>query len=209
MPVSHRARSIKALFAVAATIGVAAVTAYICHSKSAPAPPEPLIPAQKDVQSVDTIEAREPGIGQDVSLGRVLGTNNPAIPPMTMPPVGRPPGEEDTPDLNTPAAAVYSVLTLIDQDATDKLAACFIEETQDTASNLYRRYLGHPIELADVVEDGESALVIWNATVHTEFSLDGTSRSPGETMTLTTRLVRVEDVWKLLRLHEGRKDVSQ
>ena len=79
MPVSHRAKSITVLFAMAATIGVAAVTAYIYHWKSAPVPPEPLTLAQKDVQSVGLVEAQEPGIGQDVSLGRVLGTNNPAI----------------------------------------------------------------------------------------------------------------------------------
>jgi hypothetical protein len=117
--------------------------------------------------------------------------------------VGRQPGEDEGPDLSTPTAAVHSVLSLIDQDATDKLASCFVGKEADMAGGLYRRYLGLPVELVDVFEDAESAVVTWNAAVHTAFSLDGRSRLTGEKMTLTTRLSKVEDLWKLLRLHEG------
>ncbi|MEA3227027.1 MAG: hypothetical protein U9Q07_13835 [Planctomycetota bacterium] len=209
MPALRKAGRIKLAFAVAGAIGVVSVATYVCRLKSVSTPQRLPTPAQTDGQSEDQIDAGEPAIGEEVSLGRILGTNNPAVPPFGMP-VGRPPGEADTPDLSTPAAAVHSVLSLIDQAATGKLTACFAKATAATAAgNLYPRCLGHPIELVEVVEDGESALVIWNATVHTEFSLDGTSRSQGEKMTLTTRLVRIEDVWKLLRLHEGGKDGSQ
>ena len=153
-------------------------------------------------QSADQTDSEESLLGEEVPLGSFLGCNKPALPPMTMP-VGRPPGGADTPDLSSPAVALHSVLSLVDQAATDKLAPCFIEQTQDMASNLYPRYLGPPVELVDVVEEGESAGVIWNATVHTQFSLDGRDRSPGETITLTTRLLRVEGLWKILKLHDG------
>jgi hypothetical protein len=65
------------------------------------------------------------------------------------------------------------------------------------------------VGLVEVIEEDESAEVIWNATVHTVFSLNGRKWSPGEKMTLTTRLVRVEGLWKLLKLHEGNEDGSQ
>jgi hypothetical protein len=123
--------------------------------------------------------------------------------------VGSPPGEADSPDLSTPAAAVYSVLSLIDQAATDKLAPCFIEKTEDTVGNLYPRYLGHPVELVEMIEEDEYAEVIWNATVHTMFSLDGRNWSPGETMMLKTTLVRVEGLWKISKLHDRGKDGPQ
>jgi hypothetical protein len=104
---------------------------------------------------------------------------------------------------------VYSVLSLIDQAKTDKLAPCFVEKTEDTVGKLYPHYLGHPVELVEVNEEDEYAEVIWNATVHTIFSLNGRNWSPGETMMLKTALVRVEGLWKISELHNGGKDVSQ
>lgn len=201
MPVFHKAKRIRVVLGVVAAIGIASVIAYVRHRGSAP---ERLpAPELMNTQSADQIDDEELSSGEQVSLGRLLGSNNPAIPPLTMP-VPRPPSEDEGPDLSTPASAVYSVLSLIDQAATDKLAGCFVEAAPATAAgNLYPRYLGQPVELVDVVEAGESATVIWNATVHTEFSLDGTSRPPGETMRLTTRVVRAEDVWKLIKLHDG------
>ncbi|MBL7189141.1 MAG: hypothetical protein ISS70_22670 [Phycisphaerae bacterium] len=202
MPVSRKAGRIKLAFAVAGAIGVVSVIAYVCRLKSVPTAQRLPPPAQTDGQSSDQIDAEEPAIGEEVSLGRILGTNNPAVPPFGMP-SGRPPGEADTPDLSTPAVAVYTVLSLLDQDATERLAGCFVEETAGTASDLYPRYLGHPVELVEVIEEGESAGVIWHATVHTQFSMDGGSRSQGETITLTTRLLLVDGLWKILKLHDG------
>ncbi len=208
MPSLWKARTAKVIFGVTGAMGVISMTAYIYHLKSAPTFQRLSTTVQPDSQSLDQIDGEESSFGAQVPLGSILGCNNPALPPVIMS-VGRPPGEADTPDLSTPPVAVHSVLSLIDQAATDKLTLCFIEEAGDTASNLYPRYLGHPVELVDVIEEGESAGVIWNATVHTEFSLDGGSRSPGETITLTTRLLRVEGLWKLLKLHDGVKDGPQ
>jgi hypothetical protein len=97
----------------------------------------------------------------------------------------------------------------MDRDATDKLAQCLFKETGGPVSNLYPRYLGPPVGLQGVIEDDQSAKVTWNATVHTEFSCRGRHWSPGETMTLTARLVRAEGLWKLQQLHEGDKDGPQ
>lgn len=204
MPVFHKAKRIRVVLGVVAAIGIASVIAYVRHRGSA----SERLPAPElmNTQSADQIDDEELSSGEQVSLGRLLGSNNQAIPPLTMP-VPRPPSEDEGPDLSTPAGAVYSVLSLIDQAETDKLAGCFIEGTAaTTAGNLYPSYLGHPVELVEVVEDGESTTVIWNATVHTEFSLNGTSRSPGETIKLTTRVVRAEDRWKLIALHDGVED---
>lgn len=201
MPVLRKARSVRVLFVVAAGVSGALAVAYVYRSKS----PATLDPAadlvSADAQSTARNDVNEASDGERVSLGRVLGTNNPAVPPVTMP-VGRARGRDEGPDLGTPAAAVHSVLSLMDQGATDRLGGCFVDEAEDMGGSLYPRYLGYPVELVDVVEDGDSAAVVWNATVHTRFSLDGTERSAGETLTLTTRLVRVEGLWKLLKLHE-------
>jgi hypothetical protein len=123
--------------------------------------------------------------------------------------VGRTVDQTDSPDLRTPAAAVYSVLSLIDQDKTDKLAPCFIEKPEDAIGKLYPRYLSRPVELVEVNEEDDYAEVIWNATVHTKFFLDGRDWSPGETMLLKTRLVYAEGLWKLLKLYDRGKDVPQ
>jgi hypothetical protein len=208
MPVLRKARKIKVLFAVVGIIGIILITTYVYSVKSVTTSRQLSDPMQMDSQSVDQIESREPSSSEPLPLGRLLGSNNPAIPPMTMP-LGHPPSQGDAPDLSTPAEAVYSVLSLIDQAATDKLAPCFVEEIEEPVSTLYPNYLGHPVELVEVIEKDESAEVIWNATVHTVFSLDGKNWSPGETMTLTTKLVCVEGLWKLLKLHEGNEDVSQ
>ncbi len=208
MPVLRKARKIKALFAVTGTIGIISVTVYVYHLKLVPTSQRLSAPVQTDSQSVDQTDGKKSSFSEQLPLGSLLGYNKPAFPPIVMP-VGRQPGQADTPDLSTPAVAVYSVLSLIDQAKTDKLAACFIEETEDTVGNLYPRYLGHPVELVEVAEEGEYAEVIWNASVHTMFSLDGRDWFPGETMILKTRLARVEGLWKLLKLYDGGKDGPQ
>ncbi|MEN6428822.1 MAG: hypothetical protein ABFE13_26035, partial [Phycisphaerales bacterium] len=134
--------------------------------------------------------------------------NQPAPPPITFF-VGRSPDEPGVPDLSTPAAAVQTILFLIDQGTTDKLALCLLEETDDAVSDLYPRYLGQPVGLVEVIEDAESAKVVWEAAVHTAFSLHGKRWSPGETITLTARVVQVEGLWKLVQLHEGDEDDTQ
>ena len=208
MPALRKARRIKVILAVAGVIGVVSVAAYVHHLKSAPTLQRLSAPVQTDSQFADQTDGKESSFSEQLPLGSLLGYNKPALPPIIMH-VGRPPGQADSPDLSTPAAAVYSVLSLIDQAKTDKLAPCFIEKPEDTVGNLYPRYLGHPVELVEMVEEDEYAEVIWNAMVHTVFSLDGRNWSPGETMMLKTTLVRVEGLWKISELHDRGKDGLQ
>jgi hypothetical protein len=208
MPALRKARKIKVILAVTGAIGVVTVIAYVYHLKSVPTLQQLSAPVQTDGQSVDQTDGKESSFSEQLPLGSLLGYNKPAIPPMVIP-LGRPPDQADTPDLSSPAAAVYSVLFLIDQAKIDKLAPCFIEKSEDTVNNLYPRYLGHQIELVEVIEEDDYAEVIWNATVHTMFSLDGRNWSPGETMMLKTTLIRVEGLWKLLKLHDRGKDGPQ
>lgn len=205
MLVLFKARKIKVILAVAGAIGIVSVAAYVHYLKSAPTLQRLSDPVQTDNQSEDQTDDKESSFSEQLPLGSLLGYNKPAVPPIIMH-VGRPPSQAESPDLSTPAAAVYSVLSLIDQAATDKLAPCFIEKTEDTAGNLYPRYLGHPVELVEMAEEGENAEVIWNATVHTMFSLDGRDWSQGETMMLKTTLVRVEGLWKISELNDRGKD---
>ncbi len=65
------------------------------------------------------------------------------------------------------------------------------------------------VRARQVMEEDQRAKVVWDATVHTEFSWRGKRRTPGETITLTARLVRVEGLWKLVQLHEGDDDDPQ
>ena len=121
MPVLRKARKIKVILAVTGAIGIVSVAAYVHHLKSIPVLQRLSAPVQTDGQSVDQTDGKESSFSEQLPLGSLLGYNKSAIPPIIMH-VGRPPGEANTPDLSTPAAAVYSVLSLIDQAKTDKLA---------------------------------------------------------------------------------------
>ena len=116
--------------------------------------------------------------------------------------VGDPFSGVPTTDLRTPEATVYSFLALIDQGATDQLPECLAEGTQIPADDPYPRYLGHPIRLVEVANSGDAAQVRWEATAHTAFSYKGKDRLPGEFVPLSSRLVRVDGRWKLLKLDE-------
>jgi hypothetical protein len=159
-------------------------------------------------QPTEHADGNEPLTGHLPPLGSVLGYNRPAPPPTGLS-IGPAPGEADTPDLSTPAMAVYAILLLIDQGATDKLPSCLHQEAEDPLGDLYPRYLGHPVGLVEVIEEDESARVIWDATVHTTFSRHGREWSSGETVTLTAQLVQIDGFWKLARLHEGEEDGDQ
>jgi len=170
----------KAMVAAIGVVGLVLAIVLVYHLKPPPIAQEPVVAASGDSHPLDQTDSEETASGEGISLGSLLGINKPAPPPIVFY-VGRPPGEADAPDLSTPAVAVHSVLSLIDEGATDKLAPCFVKQIEDTVSELYPNYLGPPVELVEVVKEGESAEVVWKATVHTEFSLDGTQRSPGET----------------------------
>ncbi len=116
--------------------------------------------------------------------------------------MGDPFSDLPTVDLTTPEAAVYSFLTLIDQGATDQLDECFAEGHEVAADGPYPRYLGRPARLVEVTADGDTARVLWEAQVHTPFTHKGRSCSAGEFVPLSSRLVRMDGSWKLLKLDE-------
>lgn len=148
-----------------------------------------------DAVPAAAVDGNDSLLGDSSLLAGALGCNQPAPPPISWG-IG-PPSDANTPDLSSPAMAVYSVLSLIDRDATDALPQCFVGESEGPPSDLYPRYVGQPIGLVDIIEDEESAEVVWEATVHTAFSRDGKDWSPGELVTLTTHLVRIDGVWRL------------
>jgi hypothetical protein len=183
------------------------VAAYVFRMRSLPAPPPSPTPVQDDVETQISHPAESAGSSLLVDapiIGKLRALTD--VEKISTPPVGislgRRPGEADDPDLSTPAVAVYEVLALIDRGATDRLGPCFVPGAQDLTSGLYPRYLGPPIEVVEVAEEGDRARVYWNATVHTGFTLEGKKRSPGETVRLETRLVHIDGVWKLAQLHE-------
>ncbi len=191
-----KARAVKVVFAAAGIAGVALAIAWLYRSGPPSVPPEAASVPQADERTVtlgDTPLVSELRSTDDARSGPV---------PAVLFGIGRP-DADDAPDLSTPAQAVYSVLELLDRSDTEALSRCFCDGVPDANESPYPRYVGPPVELADVVEEGNAATVVWTATVHTEFSLDGASRAPGETVTLITRLVRVEGLWKLARLHDG------
>jgi RNA polymerase sigma-70 factor (ECF subfamily) len=126
----------------------------------------------------------------------------PAFPGMGGIAVGDPFSDVPTADLRTPEAVVYSFLALIDQGAADQLQACLADGAEVAADDPFPRYLGYPIRLVEVMQKGDAAQVRWEATVHTPFSCRGRDYLPGESVALSSRLVRMDGLWKLLKLDE-------
>jgi len=201
----RHARVVGVVLAVAGIVAIAWVVVYLDRLESPLLAPEVLAPESAESVQIDSNEAAS---GEFLPLGVVLGVNSPAPPPVALG-IGPPPEGADAPDLSTPAAAVYSVLSLIDGGRTDEMAACFVDGTDDTGSDLYTSYLGQPVGLVDVEEDGDTAVVTWEATVHKPFARNAKQWPPGKTIALTTRLVQVDGLWKLTQLHNGIEDGSQ
>lgn len=198
----RKTRRLQAIAVATGATGLLVAIGYVYHLQSIGPVEPPSVPVSGESRSANQADGNQAPISEPLPLGSLLGCNRPAPPPASIS-VGRSSEQIGTPDLSTPAATVYTVLSLLDQDAAGKLAPCLLEETGNPVSRLYPRYLGPPVGLGEVIEDDQSAKVIWNATAHTEFSRRGRHWSPGETITLTARLVRVEGLWKLEELHEG------
>lgn len=158
----------------------------------------------QEVQTAPETAANDPTEGEPIPLGSRFGCNSPAAPPILF--LGPPPRDVNDPDLSTPAAAIQTILSLVDRGATDKLASCVLEEAKSGPDGLYPRYLGQPVGLVEVVEEDDRATVVWEAAVHTGFALQGKRRLAGQTMTVTSRLLRVDGLWKLSQWHEGDED---
>jgi hypothetical protein len=208
MPELRKTRKFQGIAVATGTTGLLVLIGYVYHLQSIGPVEPPFVPVSGESRSANQADGNQTSISEPLPLGSLLGCNRPAPPPASIS-VGRSSEQIDTPDLSTPAATVYTVLSLLDQGATGRLAPCLFEETEDRVSNLYPRYLGHSVGLQEVIEDSQSAKVTWNATVHTEFSRRGRHWSPGETITLTARLVRVGGLWKLQQLHDGDEDGPQ
>ncbi len=191
-----KARAVKVVFAAAGVAGVAWAIACLCRPGPAGVPPEAAPVPQADGQNMT--------LGDTPLVGELRSTDDARSGPVpaVLFGIGRPEAD-DAPDLSTPAQAVYSILELLDRGSAEALSQCFCDSVPEANESLYPCCLGPPIELVDAVEEGDAATVLWTATVHTGFSLDGRNRSPGETVTLTTRLARVEGLWKLLKLCNG------
>ena len=221
-----KAGAIKALFATAGVVGVVTVGTYVHHSRSAPPPEVPATSVsvgrpvgsqrgqagsarggQAAVAEAPALIAASEAGGADVALPEepTLGPFGPAEEPgfggaMAMGlQVG---GGEDAVDLSTPAAAVYSLLTLIDEGDTDQLELCLVEEDANVTDGPYPRYVGQPIRLVDIVEDDQIATVQWEATTHTPFRRAGRNWSPGEYVPFTSHLIQDDGLWKLAAFME-------
>jgi hypothetical protein len=204
----RKTRSLQRIAALAGAIGSVVVIGYMYRVPSRSPVESPPVPVPAESRSANQADGNQASVRGPLLLGSVLGYNSPAPPPASIS-VGRSSEETGTADLSTPGTAVYSVLSLIDQGATGKLAPCRCGETGEPVSNLYPRYLGPPVGLGEVIEEGQSAKVVWDATVHTEFSRRDKRWTPGETITLTARLVRVKGLWRLQQLHEEDEDDPQ
>jgi hypothetical protein len=197
---------VKTILGAVAIAGIFSMAAYVFHMRSLPAPPPSPTPVQDDTQTQASRRADSAGsslLGDAPLIGKLRGTDDvrAAAPPPIVFMVGRPDSDE-APDLSTPAQALHSVLELLGRGSTEALSQCFCDGTPDASEGLYPRYLGPPIEVVEVAEEGDTARVYWNATVRAGFTLGGMKRSPGETVGLETHLLRVDGVWKLARLHE-------
>ena len=221
-----KAGAVKALLATAGVVSVVTVGAYVHHSRSVP-PPE--VPATSvSVGPLVTAEGRQAGSAR---AGQAVATETPtpvAVPEAggtdvalpeepTLGPFGPAEepgfggavamgymvgGGEDAVDLSTPAAAVYSLLTLIDEGDTEQLDLCLVEEDANVTDGPYPRYVGQPIRLVDIFEDDQTATVQWEATTHTPFRRAGRNWSPGEYVPFTSRLILDDGLWKLAAFME-------
>ena len=205
VPSATKAGGVKTILGAVAITSIFSVAAYVFRMRSLPVPPQPP-PMQDDAETQTSRPADSAGsslLGDAPLVGKLLGSDDaraPAPPPIIFM-VGRR-DSDGGPDLSTPAQAVYSVLELLGRGSTEALSQCFRDAAPDANEGLYPRYLGPPVEVVEVAEEGDTASVYWNATVHTGFTFEAKRRSPGETVRLGTRLVRVDGVWKLARLYE-------
>jgi len=198
-----RLRNAELILLVLAAGGMVAVVSTVALLRH---PQVPAIPERQETLVSDPPSIDDSSVGEPLPLGSLFGCNRPAPPPVFFHmPSSR---DHEGPDLGTPAAALQTILSLIDKGAMSELAACMLEETDYVPDGLYPRCLGRPVGLVEVIEEDDCATVMWEAAVHTEFSVQGKRRSPGDTMMLTSRLVRVEGLWKLMQLHDGGEDGS-
>jgi hypothetical protein len=201
-----KAGTVKVVLAAVAVTSIFFAAAHVFRMRSLSISLPRPAPVQDDAEAQTSRPAGRTGsspFGDAPLIGTLRGTDDaraPAPPPIIFM-VGRR-DSDGAPDLSTPAQAVQSALELLGRGSAEALSQCFRDGTPDAGERLYPRYLGPPIEVVEVAEEDDTARVNWNATVRAGFVLEGKKRSPGETVRLETRLVRVDGVWKLARLYE-------
>ena len=201
-----KAGRVKVVLAPVAIASIFSVGAYVFRMRSLSAPPASPTPVQADGEAQTSRPAGRTGsspFGDAPLIGALRGADDARAP--APPPIIFMVGRRDSggaPDLSTPAQAVHSALELLGRGGAEALSQCFCDDTPDANEGLYPRYLGPPVEVVEVAEEGDTASVYWKATVHAGFTLEGKKRFPGETVRLETSLVRVEGFWKLTRLYE-------
>jgi hypothetical protein len=170
-----KAGRVKAALAAVAIASFFFVAAYVfrIRASSAPSP----TPAQGDAQAQTPRPADSAGsslLGDAPVIRMLRGADDARAdaPPPIIFMVGRR-DSDGAPDLSTPAQAVYSVLELLGRGRTEALSQCFRDAAPDANEGLYPRYLGPPVEVVEVAEEGDAARVYWNATVHAGFTLEG------------------------------------
>ncbi len=186
VPSATKAGMVKTVLAAVAIGSILSVAGYVFLMRSLPAPSPAPTPEQNDGQTQTSRLADTGGsslLGDGPAIHMLRGTDDvrAAAPPPIIFMVGHP-ESGGGPDLSTPAQAVHSALELLGRGNTEALSQCFRDATADANEGLYPRYLGPPIEVVEVAEEGDTARVYWNATVHTGFTLEGKKRSAGETV---------------------------
>jgi len=106
-------------------------------------------------------------------------------------------------DLSTPENAVHSLMTLVGQQARDGLEQFLAPGTGDMRNSPYLHCLGVPMEVTDVIQQGDTAQVTYIASVHTAFSAENTTWLPGESLMLTAHPIRSGDLWQVRELDAG------
>jgi RNA polymerase sigma-70 factor (ECF subfamily) len=216
---------LKTVLAVATVVAAVSAIGFVHHSRSPAPPAASSVPIAVNRQTVPESGTNRPSPAVRATSTRerqpqaettpvaataaTEQTREPVLRPFGPPEevvgmggmsVGDPFSGLPTADLTTPEAAVYSLLTLIDQGATDEWSECLAEGAEIAADSPFPRHLGFPIRLIEVVQDGDTAQVTWEATAHTPFSYKGRDRLPGESVPLSSPLIRVDGRWKILKL---------
>ncbi len=215
-----KASAVKALLATTGFVGVLSVGAYVHQLRPAASPEIPVAPVVAEPPG--TMAGRQTGTipgGQAAAIEVAAPMAATETGPVDLAVSEEPTPEShdaaegsraggvwggwsiggglDAVDLSTPAAAVYSLLTLLDEGDTDQLGLCLVAEDTQVTDGPYPRHVGQPIRLIDIFEDGQAATVQWEATTHTAFDHADRHWTPGEYVPFTSHLVLDENVWKL------------
>jgi len=103
-------------------------------------------------------------------------------------------------DLSTPENAVHSLMASVGQHALGEPDQYLAPGAGDMRSSPYLRCLDFPMEVVDVIQEGDTAQVTYIASVVMAFSTEDTTWLPGESLMLTAHLIRSGELWQVLEL---------